>query len=114
MQRFKVTKTPDANGEIEAAVDKSRDIRVISAYVTLPAYTSNVVRNVVLRRPDGTILGTRKAIYKTSEGLGLVFTEPFLLPKYDPLLVVDTATVIVTAVGDITIDVTYEEVTLNK
>lgn len=113
-QRFKVTKTPDASGEIEVFIDKTRDVRVICSYVTLPAYTSNVVRNVVLRRPDGTILGTEKAVYKTSEGLGLVFPDSFVLPITDPKIVVDTSTVIVAAVGDITVDCIYEEVEFER
>jgi len=107
--RFKVTKTPDSSGEILLDVDRSMDVRVLKTFVTLPARSSNAVRDVVLRRPDGTILGTEKAYYCTSQSIGLVFSDSFVLPKVQPDIVVDTGTMIVTATGDITIEVEYEE-----
>ena len=110
LQRFKVTKHPDSSGEIEVEIDAAYDIEVKTIYVTLPAYTSNIVRDVRIRRPDGSILGVQKAVYKTSEPCGLIFKGPFLFTIYDQKVVVDTATVIVTAIGDITFDCVYTRV----
>jgi len=106
--RYKVTKTADGAGKIEVFINKTMDIRVVTSYVTLPAYTSNVVRDVSLERTDGTILGEEKAAYKTSEACSLVFSDSFMLPHFDPLLVVDTRTV--SANSDITLEIIYEEV----
>lgn len=109
-QRFKVTKLPDASGNLEVFIEKGKDIRVLKTYLTLPLYTSNVVRDVSLERLDGTVLDTEKATYRTSEAIGLVFTEEYILPAVEPILKIDTHTVIVAAAGrTITIECVYEE-----
>lgn len=110
-KRFKVTKVSDASGEIELFIDKTKDVKVNVSYVTLPAYTSNVVRDVSIKRKDDTILGTEKAAYCTSQTIGLVFPTDFVIPHYDPVFKVDTATVIVN--GQITFDCVYEEIKVN-
>lgn len=107
-KRFKVTKISDAAGEIELFIDKTKDVRVIVSYVTLAAYTSNVKRNVSIKRFDDTILGTEKAAYCTSQTIGLVFPTGYVIPHFDPVFKVDTNTVIVN--GAITFDCVYEEV----
>jgi len=111
LRRFKVTKTPSAAGEIEVAIQEGMDIRVIKTYVTLPRLlTYTLARDVRIRKPDGTVLGIEKAHYKTSEAIGLVFENEFMLPKISPKIVVDTATVVQAATGDITIECVYEEI----
>lgn len=110
-RRFKVTKISDAAGEIELFIDKTRSARVIVSYVTLPAYTSNIVRDVSIKRYDDTIIGTEKANYTTSGTTGLVFPTDYVIPSYDPVFKVDTNTVIVS--GQITFECIYEEIEIH-
>jgi len=109
-QRFKVTKTGDASGKIQVTINPTKDLKVISAYVTIGATTLNYARNVNLERSDGTILGQEWNEYTTSETSNLVFPTSFIIPHFDPILVVNTATIAVNV--DITIDLIYEEVKL--
>lgn len=107
-RRFKVTKISDASGEIELFIDKTKSVEVNVSYVTLAAATSNVVRDVSIKRKDDTILGTEKAVYCTSQAIGLVFPTAYVIPSYDPVFKVDTATVLVGKA--ITFDCIYREV----
>lgn len=107
-RRFKVTKISDAAGEIELFIDKTKSVRVIVSYVTLAALTSNLVRDVSIKRKDDTILGTEKAAYCTSQTIGLVYPTPYVIPLYDPVFKVDTATACVSKA--ITFDCIYEEI----
>lgn len=112
-QRFKVTKTSTTpGGKIEVFIDKTKDVEVLMAYVTLPALVANSVRDVKLTRADGTILGTEKAHYETAHSVGLVFPSSFILPSIDPILIVDTATE--APAKDITIELIYREVEFEK
>lgn len=79
--------------------------------MTLPAYSSNVVRDVSIERQDGTLLGEERNQYLTSQVSSLIFPDSFIVPHFDPVIVVDSRTV-VAAGGLITIDMIYEEVKL--
>ena len=109
-KRFKVTKVSDAAGEIELFIDKTKDVKVSVSYVTLPKATLNYVRDVSIKRKDDTILGTEKAVYCTSQSIGLVFPTGYVIPHFDPVFKVDTSTIIVN--GAITFDCIYEEIEL--
>lgn len=110
MQRFKVTASTDSSGNFEFFIDKTKDIKVITTYVVLAAHTSNILRDVSIERTDGTILGEQKAHYKTSESCSLIFPDSFVVPHFDPLLVLDTRTVLNTKA--VTVDIIYEVVKL--
>lgn len=108
LRRFKVTKTSDASGIAEVFIDKTKDVEVRQLFVTLPANTTNEVRDVYLKRPDGTVLGIEKASYLQSQSIGIVFPNSFILPNYDPSFQIDTRTTSVSKA--ITIDAFYVEV----
>lgn len=109
LKRFKVTKLPNAAGDLEVFIDKSNNILVHKTCLTLPLYSSNVVRDVTLERPDGTVLATQKAVYLTSASIGLVFPDDYLLPKIEPILTVSTHSVHVAGAGrSITVEAVYE------
>jgi len=111
-RRYKVTKTSNASGEIELYIDKTKSVRVLVSYVTLPALTLiNIVRDVSIKRKDNTILGTEKAAYCTSQTTGLVFPTDFVIPQFDPCFKVDTATSAVSK--PITFDCIYEEIQIS-
>lgn len=107
-ERFKVTKVSDSSGKITLDVDRSRDLLIQNVYVTVQASASNKLRNITLERPDGSVLGLETVQHLTSQATGVSFDEPFILPKIDPLLVVNTATVLVSK--KITFDCYYEAV----
>jgi len=108
LTRFKVTKTADASGIAEVYINKTKDIRVNQLFVTLPTPVLPYVRDVYLKRPDGTVLGIQKASYCTSQAIGIVFPNPFILPSFDPSFQIDTRTIL--PGKDITIDAFYVEV----
>lgn len=109
LRRYKVTKTSDASGIVEVFIDKTKDLEVKQLFVTLPAVTSiGIVRDVYLKRPDGTVLGIEKAAYCTSQAIGIIFPNSFILPAFDASFQIDTRTSL--NAQDVTIDAFYVEV----
>lgn len=110
VRRYKVTKISDGSGKIEVTINPTQDLEVKQVFVTLPDRITNAIRDVYLTRKDGTVLGIEKAEYCTSQPIGIIFPNPFIVPSYDPQLIVHTRTMSVS--DEITIDVFYDEVDL--
>lgn len=111
MKIFKTTRKVNSDKNIEVAINRSKHVLVHTVHVTLPALTTNYVRDVRLRRKDETMLGEETVEYRTSEVASVIFTEDFILPAYDPICVVDTATMAL-ATDVITFEAVYEEIKL--
>ena len=108
LRRYKVTKVSGGSGIAEVYIDKTKDIEVKQLFVTLAAPVLGYVRDVYLKRPDGTVLGIQKASYCTSQPIGIIFPNPFILPNFDPSFQIDTRTICPNRA--FTIDAFYEEV----